>query len=953
MAEYLSGRSRRIIVTGRWQSPIRVEWRCTREWPVAPNRYATFSEAWPESIEVRALGMKVEYWPSSGFGSFPADNACTVTLTGQYTVNQRITLGEGLSFETTDSDSNTTNYTVGDEEIFDFDPQADYSFWADVEEWFEVIDPIEDSDADGFPNCGGDAVKDGISGRSIRFFERLQMDGEMGVSVTGLAPLTLTRTILSGDVSEFGEVDHSLDRRGSIHAENATALLSITGTAAGLDVEPNYMRSTSTASFDATTGFDLELTKGLNESGESYGFCWGVPDIKFKWQGAIFAGSDQLEEPFQIEFERRFGSTDLIDISGSATEEWSQKAFEAFCVLDGSSQDSVSFDNRTPIRHWLTGESLAENRDQVDDWRMQFRGRKWTAFTVEHAEETVLDDGDSLAGWSGENVELSLDESVRIAVEEGGIAIRTFTPPVASEAYRYLEIEARSLTTEQAPATITIGSKSWIRKTGDAEDWVTWTIDLCQPGTTWVDIDEKESRYPLDEFGEVTDSEHWGVSLIKQIEFSNLLGGETYEIRKIALVRKGEAKLSFLPAFRQFRLRQQEETDELKVGVWSEVDGRIADLPSMRKTGATYSWVSISDLTESLSGLGGWIITPGTLPSDGYHTNGLEAELAWGAGVIADDGSLLNGVDLLCTDAKGIFAQALWDSVEVYPGAGDVWFSSGEFGAETELFSAKILRSQSWGLILGESAPRSGALVQLLLDDELRGEDTTNARGWFTTGLPGGLEGSDHFVKRAGTSTDDFSPITRWRHRWVLHELSVAGSVSYDWHLAGLAARASVTGSGIELAIKNNGFSAEYSHRLLEYVASSLAIRWDLGRELKLILVTEEEGQIKERTSLDLGENWGMAETLATGNVRYPALTIHPDGRRFVYWIEDGAVNGVIRDRSGAVLQSVTEARIDVEESGLAVGTLDQTGGNLAIELITIEGDSVVISLSSDGVEFG
>lgn len=939
-------------MTGRWQSPIRVEWRCTREWPLAPNRYATFSEAWPESIEVRALGMKVEYWPNSGFGSFPADSACSVTLTGQYTVNQRITLGEGLSFETTDSDSHTTSYTVGDEEIFDLDPQADYTLWADVEEWFEVIDPIEDSDTGRFPDYGGDAVKDGITGRSIRFFERLQEGGEMGVSVTGLIPLTLTRTVLSSDLSEFGEVDHSLDRRGSIHTENATALLSISGTVAGLDIEPNYVRSTLNSSFDATNGFDLELTKGLNESGGSYGFCWGVPDTKFKWHGAIFAGSEELEEPFQIEFERQLGFTDLIDISGNATEEWSQQAFEGYCVLDGSSQDSVSFDNRTPIRHWLTGESLAENRDQVEDWRMQFRGRKWTAFAVEHAEETVLDDGDSLAGWSGENVELSLEEGVRIEVEEGGFVLRTITPPVASEAYRYLEIEARSLATEQAPATITIGSKSWLRKTGGTEEWVTWTIDFCQPGTTWVEIDEKESRFPLDEFGEVADSEHWGVSRIQEIDFSNLQDGESYEISKIALVRKGEAKLSFLPAFRQFRLRQQEEAGELKIGVWSEVDGRIADLPSMRKSGATFSWDSISDLAESLSALSGWMITPGVLPSDGYHTNELEAELAWGAGVVADDGSFLNGVDLPCSEATNIFAQALWDSVEVYPGAGDVWFSSSEFGDETELFSAKLLRSQAWGLILGESAPQSGALVQLLLDDELRGENTTNSRGWFTTGLPGGLEGSDHHVRRTGILTDDFSPITRLRHRRVLHELSVAGSVSYDWHLAGLAARASIAESGIVLAIKSNGFSAQYSHRLLEFEASSLAIRWDLGRELKLILVTEEEGQIKERTSLDLGENWSMAETLAVGNVRYPALTIHPDGRRFVYWIEDGAVNGVIRDRSGAVLQSVSEARIDVEESGLAVGTLDQPGGYLTIELITVEADSVVSSLSSDGAEF-
>ncbi len=59
MAVYRSGRSRRLVVEGNWQSPIHVEYRCTNEWPTFPNRYATLSEKWPELIEVRALGMAV------------------------------------------------------------------------------------------------------------------------------------------------------------------------------------------------------------------------------------------------------------------------------------------------------------------------------------------------------------------------------------------------------------------------------------------------------------------------------------------------------------------------------------------------------------------------------------------------------------------------------------------------------------------------------------------------------------------------------------------------------------------------------------------------------------------------------------------------------------------------------------------------------------------------------
>lgn len=953
MAEYLTGRTRRLIVTGRWQSPIQAVWQCTHEWPVSPNRYATVSESWLETIQIRALGMKVEYWPEGGFGSFPADSMCSVTLTGQYKVNQRITMGEGLSFETVDSGDFTADYPVGDDEVFNLDPAADYTFWADVEEWFEVTDPIGDSDSDGFPNYGGDAVKDGLTGRSVRFFERLQPGGEMGVSVTGLVPLELTRRILSADVSEFGEVVHALDRRGSIHVENATSILTISGIFGDLEVEPDYFKSTSTSTFDATDGFELQLTKGLNESGESYGYCYGTPESEFRWRCAIFAGGEKLEEPFSIEIERKAGTTDFIEVKGTADELWTQSSWEAFCVLDGVAQDSESFNNRCPIRHWLTGESLYANGDQSSDWRMQFRGRKWTAFSVEHLREIVLDDGESLEEWTGDAVVLSLaDGAVQVAASEGGSVTREIIPAIVSESYRYLEIRARSLVNDDAPVTISIGGKSWIRSTSDAEVWVTWQLDLCQPETTWIEIDDKDSRFPLDEFGEVEDSENWGVSQIEQIDLFNLLVGETYQIDWIKLVRAGDARLSFLPAFREFRLRQVDESDEVKTGGWSEVDGRIADLPGMRRVGTTYSWDSIADFENSISDLGGWVISAGTAPSDGYHSNALESELLWGAAVLGGEGELSNGVDLVCSSETDILSQALWDSVEVYPGAGDVWSPVGELGSQTALYSGKTLRAQTWGLVLRDSGPRVGANAQLIADDELRGEDLTDNRGWFITKLPGGLEGLDHFIKSGSLSSEVFEPTTRWRHRRVFRELNAAGGVSYDWHLAGIAVRAMITSEGISLAFKDNGPDASYRNQQLDFEANSLAIRWDLGREMNLILVTQHDGQIQERTSTDLGETWSMAETLAVGEVKFPALAVHPDGRRFVYWLEDDSVNGVIRDRSGAVLQTVTAARTGVSEVGLSVGTLDQSGGLVSIELITVEDDSVISSLSTDGETF-
>lgn len=54
----------------------------------------------------------------------------------------------------------------------------------------------------------------------------------------------------------------------------------------------------------------------------------------------------------------------------------------------------------------------------------------------------------------------------------------------------------------------------------------------------------------------------------------------------------------------------------------------------------------------------------------------------------------------------------------------------------------------------------------------------------------------------------------------------------------------------------------------------------------------------------------------------------------------------------GGVLQSVVAARSTVMEKGLAVGGLDQPNGRIAIELVTVESDSVVSSLSTDGILF-
>ncbi|MFM9871992.1 MAG: hypothetical protein ACKVQS_00845 [Fimbriimonadaceae bacterium] len=950
MSFHRSGRTRRLIVEGSWQSPMRVEYRCTREWPEFPNRYATISEKWPEFIEVRSLGMAVKYSALSNFGSWPANTTCTNTTTDFYPISQTVILGEGLSYELSSSGTASFSYSVADMSVFNLDPAAEFTIWADVEEWFEVINPIADSDADGFPDFGGTAVADSITGRGIRFFERLVVDGEIGVSVGGLVPLSLTQVVTQAISDELGDIDYAIDRRGSIFTENDTADLLIPATIAGLEVSSDYFQSTVNSNFDARSGYELILTKGINESEFSYGFSRAVPETEFRWRGDFGVGTAILTDSYDVIFERRLGGSDVLAVSGSRIDGWSQRAWVGFATLDGTTMPSLSFDDRSKIRHWIDPDSMVINGDEAADWRMQFRGKEWLAFTSSHPAMVLLDDGSSVAGWSGSGVTISAGVSVVVGTD-GGSAARTFSPGVVAETYRYLEVEVRSLVGDSVAFGLGVGDKSWVLSTGAAGLWETRRVDLCRPDSVTVDWDEKESRYPLDELGKVVDSVHWGVSLVDSVTFSGLAAGETFEIRAIRLVRDGAAKLSFLPAFRRWDLREVEGSEFVKPLLWSEVDGRISDIYGMSRVGGSSSWQNLTDLSNSLTNFG-WDVSLGLAIGDGYHNNLLEAEHIWGGGFRTGASGVFPGCDRDASSDLAVYAQGLWDEVEVYPTCGDVWSEGGSFSVRTDFYSAKVLRAQAWGLALSDTGVRPGEFVQFMADTEVRGSDASDSRGSFLTDLPGGLESPDHAVVVAGGVSPTFEPKTRMRHRRVYREQASAGAVSFDWHLAGVAVRASVDSSSVRLAIKNNSISATYTTRTLGFSAASLSIRWDVGRKLRLVLVTEEGAEIKERFSDDLGATWSMATTLAVGNVRFPGLFIHPDGRRFVYWIEDESVNGLIRDRSGGILESVTGARSPVMEKGLAVGGLDQMAGRVAIELVTVESDSIVSSLSTDGATF-
>ncbi|MEZ5163317.1 MAG: hypothetical protein R2688_06110 [Fimbriimonadaceae bacterium] len=450
------------------------------------------------------------------------------------------------------------------------------------------------------------------------------------------------------------------------------------------------------------------------------------------------------------------------------------------------------------------------------------------------------------------------------------------------------------------------------------------------------------------------DSEHWGVSEINDLVFSNLATGETYEFDEIALDIKDQGRLSMLPSFNQWRLKQDSLPTQVSGSLWLESDGRIVDLPLMEQTGPSIGWQSLAGLLAEIDTKSGWSPTLEISFPDEYHTLDREAHLLWSGGILPDPFNLVSW-DIPYGTSQLVEAAAFWDGVILYGGTGDAFHveSGGSFGGETYLRSAKQLRATAWGLVLNPSGASSGT-VQLRNElGDFRGDDSVDSFDRYSTQIPGGLESERHTVGFVGLPVSPlFDVVPRMRHRRVLlQEIAAAGSLSCDSHPSGMVLRAYLNPSG-EIVMGTRARGGGYTNIASGITAQEICARFDRRRELRIWLTWSDGAFIKEAWSDDLGRNWSMATTLATGAVSFPALTIHPDGRRFTYWIKSGQVDGVIRDRTGAILADVTAARPSVENQGLAAAMVYGLGGSVRVELVTIEGSQVVSTLSTDGKTF-
>lgn len=954
MAVYRTGRERDVVVEADWQGPIRVRYACTDTWPSTPNSYVVERESWPSSWSFEGLRVLATYEPLQTFNSWPAPADCSLVYEDlTYPVRQSLTVFRGTAFESSFSADFDVLYDVGDGVESVAEPGGTVLISAVLEEWFEVIDPIEDTDAFGFPDYGGESFAHGVTGRGIRFFERLKAGSDFAVSFGGLAPVGWSGTISEAMADAFGEVGYGLTMAGETFAFGDVATVLGTMAFDGEELGAPYSVENGDHSFSATDGFLLVNSRVVGSGFGSATVTTG-PVVAVDFAGALFAGAESFPGSLDLRLQGRAGEADrMVALNPAGSDSWTQEFWLAGATLGGTAMTPGSADTRRAVRGWLDADSLAASGDDPRDWRTMVRGHRWPGMTVAHADETSLDEGGSLDGWSagGGAVASTLGGVVRadVAGSDGSLS-RVFDPAVASEGYRFLRVRFRSLVEGERAVLVGIGGKIWTVSTGEAGSWVERDIDLCLPEMEVFEVDEQESRYPLDEDGEVVDSDFWGVSRIESITFSGLADGESYEIDFLRLVRVERARMSCLSAFGAWRLEQDGAFGEVSPGWWSEVDGRVTDGFDLRRSLGVYNWPTLADLAGFVDGLGGWSasVLPGL--SDGYHGPGLEAHFLFGSGAVWDGAAWIRGVDFDVLGPVEVWAQALWDEVSLYPGCGQVFEVGGAYGGATALRVAKHLRGMAWGLLPGGGT----ADLREVPSGSLRGSGASDSLEFYRTGTPFGLGGRLHRVEAGANVSADFLLQNRMFHRRVLVEEAVSvGSVSLDWTASGMHVRAWVDGSGlVRLGVRDNQVGRAFVDLLLEFGADSVSVRWDTGRE-RIWLVYGDGGTVYERYSDDLGGSWSLATVLATGGVSWPTLAVHPDGRRFVFWVAEGSVDGVVRDRSGAVLSTVSGARTGVDDVGLAAAVFDLPRGGVRVELLTVESGDLVATLSSDGVVFG
>lgn len=431
---------------------------------------------------------------------------------------------------------------------------------------------------------------------------------------------------------------------------------------------------------------------------------------------------------------------------------------------------AATINTMAPMKIW-TAPAMAEGgiSPEVDttDWRGLFRGFIFPTFSLSQSSPTPVASclADTTQQWiAGPNTSVSADGDFIKIVVDGGEGSVAFAGGMNAKGNRYLDLKFFSDTGQ--------GDATWTLTLSDGKQWnnilihenppdTPSSVDLCDPTSATESVDQTDTRWPV-----YPDSDFWGVGEAGGLQFSNIPEG-IYHLQGVELVIN-KRLVDFCPAFgawvddgsgsgtvvRRFLLgntdgrQSMEETDFVKVpdifgtpGV-NPVIVSLSELVTAIGTPADKNPnFFAAENSFSTAGCGAVFIPGVNLPGDPvpplkdcYLNNSLPAVCAQGGGLFYSAASgWVSGLDFALPDdntPKQIQAQALFDVVDWYPGAGDVFgLSDGAYGDTTPLAWGKIFDGQGWGSVFAGGAPAETQTVKMYrMSDQLL-IDTTNPGG--------------------------------------------------------------------------------------------------------------------------------------------------------------------------------------------------------------------------------
>jgi hypothetical protein len=891
---------------------------------------------------------------------------------------------------------------------------GEYELWLDVEEWVDILtlDELDPAavDADGFPyeplesviNAGrfegdyGSAYKDGVAGRYCRFYEMAQVGGEIGASITNgrPAPYTATATITDTIVTSW-----EVDRLAVWTLANQTT--QDTGTRTGTVVTqfeyggfsaPFYQTTgaapsevTNTANGDTLT---VECIAGPGATSTGSLTLIAEPDTEYKMQGLTRAWNGGYPSTLNAWYfsELYAGGPDItlgtLSLNNSPLTV-TQRRYSIGSTVNGVLQSGIGANEKTPVRVWIKPSALTNAGEDVRDWRLMILGRSFNSFDIEQDATVTVYDGSSATGWAaGANTSVSASGGVLDVAISGGTGSATWSPSqITSEGYRYLRLRLRSTVGNNQPLTVGIAGETWDAQTGNAGTYVDVDIDLCCSDSETDDIEEKDSRFPIEDPGgnpDATDPQDqyklgWGVEFINSIALTGLADGETYQIDYIQLVRDNPPTFRLLAPFAKFGAgwTSPSDTTTLTPYLFLRCDGRESDWPHLAYVNAYsgspyYRWFSITELISFANYVTGWTATAAGAFPDSYHTNALEALHAGAGGMTYNYSSGLwsHWVEVDTTGTVTVKAQAMYDAIEAYPGAGKgVWTGDAydDLNPEIPLAFGKVFRARSEGLVFTDaSEPYDAADITQYETVGLAstGTATTDVNGIYATGSPyarGNRDITTELHQGAGPYlTANRVLVNRERDRTSFRQAESTAEEPNGYAVSrdSRHARAYMRDGTLRLGFSQNNAVAftEVDTGITDVESVALAWTWQ-GKNAVLYVTTAESGTVKAYR-LD-NEAGGLTLAITIGSGTHGCTDIGADGVIRTYRLDSGTVyvraydaelNPLYAEQT-TNLTGLDDAEIDVRHSVAP-------DGKQRVGLLHFVGGSIVLKFSADGISF-